>query len=96
VIRGKDGSIEEYRPGSLHLDTPSAEPWITRASAGILEDHGVGMVDAPVSGAGPGARHAELGFMVGGAAKATAVSVKWSVGQKKWLERSLFPRARSS
>lgn len=66
VIKGKDGLIERYRPGSLHLDTTSAEPWITLESAEILEKHGVAMVDAPVSGAEPGARQAELVFMVGG------------------------------
>ena len=66
VIKGKDGLIEGYRPGSLHLDTSSAEPWLTIESAGILEEHKVAMVDAPVSGAEPGARRADLVFMVGG------------------------------
>ena len=66
VIQGKDGLIEGYRPGSLHLDTSSAEPWLTLESSGILQEHGVAMVDAPVSGAEPGAVKAELVFMVGG------------------------------
>jgi 3-hydroxyisobutyrate dehydrogenase len=66
VIKGKNGLIEKYRPGSLHLDSTSAEPWLTVESARILEEHGVAMVDAPVSGAEPGARQAELVFMVGG------------------------------
>ncbi len=66
VIKGKDGLLEGYRPGSLHLDTSSAEPWLTMESARILEEHSVAMVDAPVSGAEPGARRAELVFMVGG------------------------------
>lgn len=66
VIKGKDGLIEGYRPGSLHLDTSSAEPWLTAKSARILEEHGVGMVDAPVSGAERGALQAQLVFMVGG------------------------------
>ena len=66
VILGKDGLIGGYRPGSLHLDTSSAEPWLTVESAGILEESGVAMVDAPVSGAEPGACRAELVFMVGG------------------------------
>jgi 3-hydroxyisobutyrate dehydrogenase-like beta-hydroxyacid dehydrogenase len=66
VIRGKEGLIEGYRSGSLHLDTTSAEPWLTMESAGILEKHGVAMVDAPVSGAEQGAIQAELVFMVGG------------------------------
>jgi 3-hydroxyisobutyrate dehydrogenase len=66
VIGGKEGLIAGYRPGSLHLDTSSAEPWLTIESAGILEESGVAMVDAPVSGAEPGACRAELVFMVGG------------------------------
>ena len=66
VIQGRDGLIEGYRRGSLHLDTSSAEPWLTVKSAGILKQHGVAMVDAPVSGAEPGACRAELVFMVGG------------------------------
>lgn len=69
VIKGKDGLIGGYRPGSLHLDTSSAEPWLTVGSARILAEHGVAMVDAPVSGAEPGARQAELVFMVGGSKK---------------------------
>ena len=69
VIKGKDGLIEGFRPGSLHLDTSSAEPWLTIESARILEERSVAMVDAPVSGAEPGARRAELVFMVGGSEK---------------------------
>lgn len=72
VIQGKDGLIAGYRPGSLHLDTSSAEPWLTRESAAILKEHGVAMVDAPVSGAEPGAQKAELVFMVGGNKKDVA------------------------
>ncbi len=66
VIRGKGGLIEGYQPGSLHLDTSSAEPWLTLESARILKARGVAMVDAPVSGAEKGALQAELVFMVGG------------------------------
>jgi 3-hydroxyisobutyrate dehydrogenase len=54
-------------PGSLLLDTSSAEPWITRATAARLAEAGVAMVDAPVSGASWGAQTANLVFMVGGA-----------------------------
>jgi len=51
VIQGKDGLIQGYRPGSLHLDTSSAEPWLIVESAGILGEMNVAMVDSPVSGA---------------------------------------------
>ena len=69
VIKGNDGLVAGYRPGALHLDTSSAEPWLTAESAGILKEHDVAMVDAPVSGAERGARQAELVFMVGGGKK---------------------------
>ena len=72
VITGKDGLTEGYRPGSVHLDTSSAEPWITIESARILGERGVAMVDAPVSGAEPGALRAELVFMIGGDKKDVA------------------------
>ncbi len=64
---GQGGLLEGLRPGSLLLDTSSAEPWLTREVAGRLGDIGVAMVDAPVSGAQVGAKAAELVFMVGGA-----------------------------
>ena len=66
VALGKDGLIEGFKPGSLLLDTSSAEPWHTREVAGRLAEKGVAMVDAPVSGAEAGSKAAELVFMVGG------------------------------
>ena len=36
VIMGKNGLIGGFRPGSLHLDTSSAESWLTTESAGFL------------------------------------------------------------
>ncbi len=63
---GEHGLIEGFKPGSLLLDTSSAEPWLTREVAGRLAEKGVAMVDAPVSGAEAGSKAAELVFMVGG------------------------------
>ena len=70
VVFGKQGLIEGLRRGSLLLDTSSSEPWYTRKTAQRLQDAGVDMVDAPVSGAEVGALNAELIFMVGGEAQA--------------------------
>lgn len=72
VATGVDGLIEGFESGALLLDTSSAEPWITRDTARALVARGVGMVDAPVSGAQWGAEAAELVFMVGGEAEAVA------------------------
>ena len=66
VALGPKGLVEGFRPGSLLLDTSSAEPWITREVSERLAERGVAMVDAPVSGAEAGAKAAELVFMVGG------------------------------
>jgi 3-hydroxyisobutyrate dehydrogenase len=66
VVAGPGGLRETLRPGSLLLDTSSSEPWNTTATAEILAESDVAMVDAPVSGAQWGAEAAELVFMVGG------------------------------
>lgn len=69
---GKGGLIEGFRPGSLLLDTSSSEPDLTIETAGVLKEHGIDMVDAPVSGARWGARAAELVFMAGGDSKSVS------------------------
>ena len=61
------GLINGLKPGSLLVDTSSCEPWLTRQTAAALAERGIGMIDAPVSGAQWGAQAAELVFMVGGA-----------------------------
>jgi 3-hydroxyisobutyrate dehydrogenase len=67
VALGPNGLVETLPPGALLLDCSSAQPWLTRSTAATLAEHGIGMVDAPVSGAQWGAEAAELVFMVGGA-----------------------------
>jgi 3-hydroxyisobutyrate dehydrogenase len=63
---GGDGLITTMAPGSLLIDTSSAQPWLTIETAAKLASVGVGMIDAPVSGAQWGAEQANLVFMVGG------------------------------
>lgn len=66
VTFGEYGLAAGFRPGSLLLDTSSAEPWLTQDTAQRLAMQQVSMVDAPVSGAQWGAEAANLVFMVGG------------------------------
>lgn len=66
VVFGENGLGTGFKPGSMLLDTSSAEPWIAREIADRLSDRKVEMVDAPVSGAEEGARTATLVFMCGG------------------------------
>lgn len=68
VALGEQGLVAGLRPGALLLDTSSAEPWLTQATARALAAAGASMVDAPVSGAAWGAAEATLVFMVGGSA----------------------------
>jgi 3-hydroxyisobutyrate dehydrogenase-like beta-hydroxyacid dehydrogenase len=65
VTLGEHGLIHGLKPGTLLLDTSSAEPWITKQTAAALAAKGIAMVDAPVSGAQWGAQEAKLVFMVG-------------------------------
>ena len=66
AVLGESGLIEGFSEGDLLVDTSSCEPWLTLQTAETLAPKGVAMVDAPVSGAQPGAVAAELVFMVGG------------------------------
>jgi 3-hydroxyisobutyrate dehydrogenase-like beta-hydroxyacid dehydrogenase len=72
VVFGEKGLAEGFKPGSMLLDTSSAEPWIAREIGDRLAEQQVEMVDAPVSGAEEGARTATLVFMCGGTDKALA------------------------
>ncbi len=72
VAHGDRGLIHGLHAGVLLLDASSAAPWDTKETAAKLAKGGIGMVDAPVSGAEPGAKAADLVFMVGGDAKDVA------------------------
>jgi 3-hydroxyisobutyrate dehydrogenase len=65
VALGPKGLIHGLKPGSLLLDTSSAEPWMTKDTAKALAQKDISMIDAPVSGAQWGAQEAKLVFMVG-------------------------------
>jgi 3-hydroxyisobutyrate dehydrogenase len=65
---GPGGLVTTMAPGSLLIDTSSAQPWLTRETAAALAAAGIAMIDAPVSGARWGAEQADLVFMVGGEA----------------------------
>ena len=75
VALGSQGLIAGFKPGALLLDTSSCEPWLTQQTAKALNEKGVSMVDAAVSGAQWGAQEAKLVFMVG-AAKADLERVR--------------------
>jgi 3-hydroxyisobutyrate dehydrogenase len=66
VLFGPDGVAEGAARGTLVVDCSSISPSATRAFAARLGEHGVAMVDAPVSGGSEGAQKATLSIMVGG------------------------------
>ena len=66
VLFDDKGVIHGARPGSVVVDMSTISPTATRHMARKLRDHGVEMLDAPVSGGEVGAINATLSIMVGG------------------------------
>ena len=68
VALGADGIASGARPGSILVDMETISPAVARSVAARLEDKGIEMLDAPVSGGPAGAQGATLSIMVGGKA----------------------------
>ncbi len=66
VVLGEEGAVEGMEAGSVLVDMSTISPATTRLIAAALEDHGVAMLDAPVSGGSEGAARGTLSIMVGG------------------------------
>lgn len=66
VVLGNDGCIAGAQPGAVIVDMSTISPDATRTMAAALEERGVEMLDAPVSGGETGAINATLSIMVGG------------------------------
>ena len=65
-----DGLLGRLPSGSLVVDMSTISPSVTRQLAARLQDHGIMMLDAPVSGGEQGAISGSLSIMVGGPAAA--------------------------
>jgi 2-hydroxy-3-oxopropionate reductase len=61
-----DGALINMRPGSLFVDMSTVHPATARHVAEAGREHGIGVLDAPVSGGEQGAVDATLSIMVGG------------------------------
>ncbi|HTZ70316.1 MAG TPA: NAD(P)-dependent oxidoreductase [Acetobacteraceae bacterium] len=68
------GLIAAMRPGSRIAIHSTVHPDTCRALAGEAASHGIGLVDAPVSGGGPAAAAGTLTVMVGGDAATVAAA----------------------
>lgn len=66
VLFGEDGVAGGARAGTLIIDCSTIAPSGSWDFAGRLKEHGLSMVDAPVSGGSEGARNATLTIFVGG------------------------------
>jgi 2-hydroxy-3-oxopropionate reductase len=66
VVLGKNGIIEGGKPGLTIIDMSSISPIVSRELAAELENAGMHMLDAPVSGGEPKAIEGTLSVMVGG------------------------------
>lgn len=68
VLFGPQGVIEGARAGMLVIDMSTISPQGAQQFAARLHEHGIGFLDAPVSGGSEGAARGTLSIMVGGPA----------------------------
>ncbi len=66
VVTGESGIIFGAKAGSIVIDMSSITPVVSKQLAAELKEHGVDMLDAPVSGGEPKAIDGTLAIMVGG------------------------------
>jgi len=66
VALGERGIIDGAHEGLVHIDMSTISPAVTRAIAARYAEHGVEMLDAPVSGGEQGAIDRTLSIMAGG------------------------------
>jgi 2-hydroxy-3-oxopropionate reductase len=66
VLNGDHGVLAGARSGSVVIDMSTISPMVTRGIAQTLREHGIDMLDAPVSGGEKGAIAGALTIMVGG------------------------------
>ena len=66
VCLGPDGAFAGMAPGTLFVDHTTVSAQVTRELASVAAEHGIGYVDAPVSGGQAGAVNGQLSIMCGG------------------------------
>lgn len=69
VFAGEEGLLQGARRGTLLVDMSTSSPDLARELAGSARRHGIGMLDAPVSGGDVGAEEGKLSIMAGGEEK---------------------------
>lgn len=66
IVLGADGILAGARPGMLLIDMSTIAPSSAQRIAAACAEHGIGALDAPVSGGDAGATAGTLSIMVGG------------------------------
>ncbi len=66
VCLGPDGAFAGMAQGSVFVDHTTVSAQVTRALSATAAEHGLGFVDAPVSGGQAGAENGVLSIMCGG------------------------------
>lgn len=66
LVLGADGILAHGKPGTIIVDATSADPMSTKKLATTLQEHGMDIIDCPVSGGVGGAAKQTLTIMVGG------------------------------
>ncbi len=69
ICIGPDGAFGAMKPGSIFIDHTTVSAKISRELAAKAAMHGIGYLDAPVSGGQAGAQKGQLTIMVGGTAE---------------------------
>ncbi len=83
VMVGAEGVIAGGKPGLIVVDTSTVSPLTAQRISAILEDKGIAMLEAPVSGGQVGAVAGTLAIMVGGSRDAyeQVLPVLQAIGQ---------------
>ncbi|WP_222565440.1 NAD(P)-dependent oxidoreductase [Novilysobacter antarcticus] len=70
VLENVQALAQVLKPGAVVVDHSTVSVQTARRAATMLHEHGIGFVDAPVSGGVEGARNGKLSVMAGGDADA--------------------------
>jgi 3-hydroxyisobutyrate dehydrogenase len=66
VWTGPDGALGAVKLGAVVIDASTLSPLWVEELAGLAEERGCALLDAPVTGSRPHAQNGELTFLVGG------------------------------
>ena len=66
VYLGRDGLLDQVRPGITLVDLSTGSPTLSRRLAAAARERGAAFLDAPVAGSIKAATDGQLGIMVGG------------------------------